>query len=487
VLSETVAAWKGLEGQIIDGRLRLEALESHERIPVFSAVFDDRPVTVRFFHEPDPSHAVFDRHREAAFLTHPSLLACLGTGTVTLRDGERFTYGVYESPNILLSTILEAKTFTPEEIRALCLDVLDGLDFLHSHGLVYGNLDRTTVARCGDRWKLCDYSELRPEGSGYMEETRRLLGVLPGAPPEAFSGVVTPAWDSWSLAHMLRSLVAEPGSARNADGTPKRPPRTPELPEPFRTIAAGCLVPDPGSRSTTAEIRQQLADETAVPAAAAAFSPVPAAGQAEQATPAPLAEPQFSTPWDRMPPTRRITPSAILIGVATAVGLLFLVSGYISRHDIAASPQPAAVTDPTEPSRSRSAAVDPESQIQAAVNKWAEAFRNKDLDTEVSLYAPRVRRFFLKSNVTPEFIRQTKQSALRSAGEIRRYDLQNLTTRFDGPDAATVTFDKVWDFAGSRRHTGKVRGELKFERQNGAWRIVSERDLKVYSQTRSRS
>ena len=85
----------------------------------------------------------------------------------------------------------------------LCEDVIAGLRYLHQNGLVYCNLDRSTVAHIGDRWALCDYSQLRPEGNGYAGETRRLMGSIAGAPPEAFSGIVTPTWDTWSLAHLI--------------------------------------------------------------------------------------------------------------------------------------------------------------------------------------------------------------------------------------------------------------------------------------------
>jgi serine/threonine protein kinase len=494
MLPEAISAWKSLEGQVVDGKLHLEVLESHERVPVFAATLEGRPVTVRFFHEPDGSTSIFDRHREAAFFSHPNLLPCLGTGSVTLQD-ERFTYGVYESPNILLSTILEGKSFSPEETKSLCLDILDGLDYLHERGLVYCNLDRSSVARCGDRWKLCDYSELRPEGSGYGPDTRRLLGALPGAPPEAYSGVVSPAWDCWSLAHLFRSLAAEASPARHPDGTPTRPPRPPELPEPFRTVAAGCLLPDPGGRCTTADIRRQLEAVAPVITQQTYHAPPP--------PPTPTDEEPWRTAYDRIPETRRrrITPAAILVGAATAIGLLFGVSAYLSSRQAVRQPAPAAANAPatsshdgTEPTRSR---VDPaprkgspasrQSEVSHVVQQWADAFRSKDLNAEISLYAPRVRRFYLSNNVTADFVRRTKESALKSAGEVRRYELQNVNTRFSGRDEATVTFDKVWDFSGGTRNTGKVRGELKLQRQNGAWRIVSERDLQVYRQSRTRA
>ena len=44
----------------------------------------------------------------------------------------------------------------------------------------------------------------------------------------------------------------------------------------------------------------------------------------------------------------------------------------------------------------------------------------------------------------------------------------------------TVTFDKEWHFYGSDPFSGKVLAELKLEKRNGNWQIVSEQDLQVY-------
>ncbi|MDZ4799480.1 MAG: DUF4440 domain-containing protein [Bryobacteraceae bacterium] len=499
MLPEVISDWKGLENTLLDGErnIRLAHLEAQERVPVYSAILDNETsVMIRFFHQPDGTSAIFDRHREATFLSHPNLLPCLGAGFTNL-GGEPFVYGIYEAPNTLLSTLLEGKTFSPDETRTLCLDILDGLEYLHSVGLVFCNLDRSTVARCGDQWKLCDYSELRPEGVGYVNETRRLLGALPGAPPEAYSGVVTPSWDCWSVAHLLRTLAQpeQPPTPRNSEnGTASRTPRAPrDLAEPFRSVAAACLLPDAGERCTIADIRRQLTASAPQPPIPDPTFPEPVRQPVPRPDPPPGPFPQPDPPPVYTAPAARGRPgaAAILVAAATAVALLVGVSSYLRQNGVKA---PAAVkTSSGERNRARvstepAAAPAPASEVRKVVDQWAEAFRQRDLEAHMRLYAPSVRRFYLKNNVTTAFVRQTKQSAIQSAGQIRRYEIDNVDTNLTTPSTATVTFDKTWDFAGKTRHTGKVRGELKLEKQSsGTWQIVGERDLKVYRQTRARA
>ena len=208
----------------------------------------------------------------------------------------------------------------------------------------------------------------------------------------------------------------------------------------------------------------------------------------------------------------RFSWRALIAGIATAVLIAILITVVI-RHkgeppqNEPVSPQTsardsrpapvdespsAAASERTASTRSRIAdqsrgtAQSTSAQIEQMVMSWAESFRRKDMANEMQFYAPQLRRFYQTTNVPVSFVEQTKSNALRDAGTVRTYSIDNLNTHFDGTSAATVTFDKTWDFAGRIRHTGKVRGELKFEKHGDRWQIVSERDLKVYRQSRSR-
>jgi len=529
--------WQELEGTPLDGKIRLGQMHAAQPFPTFTGTLEqdgsEVPVMVRFWPDDAETGSVYDRHREAMFLQHPNLLQCLSAGKVSLPDGSPAVYGAYEQPQAFLSSLLEDRVLTASEAATLCEDVIAGLRYLHQNGLVYCNLDRSTIAHAGDRWALCDYSQLRPEGTGYASETRRLMGSISGAPPEAFNGVVTPAWDAWSVAHLIRGVFQDPRTARelrssNGSGLVTR--SSAAVPEPFAALASECLVPDPGARCSLEDIEQRvkaarrdgdarISEPEPSPAVPPQSVPVqnreinlaPNSGASESA---PVYQPRRRYEEEHetaQGPLAQIPWRALLAGAVTVLLIALLInylrgsngpSPQVSAQQTAApesdtrptpvDPSPAAEADSTRsrtPDTSGAAATQRTSaaQVEQVVRQWAEAFRRKDLNAEMRYYAPRLRRFFQSSNVPSSFVQRTKTSALKEAGDVRLYDIGNLNTRFDAPDAATVTFDKAWDFVGSVHHTGKVRGELKLEKHGNTWQIVSERDLKVYRQSRTRT
>jgi len=533
-MSAVVSSWRELEGYALDSSLRLERMHSAAPFPVFTGLQSgdgvDTPVMIRFYPDDTETGSIYDRHREAQYLHHLNLLRCFGAGTASLPDGSGAVYGVYERPQAFLADLLEERSFSASEASTLCEDILAGLRFLHENGLVYCNLDRATVAHAGDRWALCDFSQLRPEGTGYAGETRRLMGSIAGAPPEAFNGVVTPAWDAWSLAHLIRSVFQDPKTAkelRNATASSRVPRANIILPEPFGSITSDCLVPDPGSRCSISDIERKLegarADGGADAAAERAAEPPPVENSAAVEE---LREPEpalFHTPRDRYEEREesgmlhRISWRALLAGAGVVLLLTVLVTLVRRPQQSASTPKvspavqqqvatgpdvdvrPAPIDQnvvpapaPTDQS-SRSRVAEPASgetsveQIDQVVQQWANAFHHHDMNSEMRYYAPRLDRFFLTRNASSSFVERTKSAALKEAGIIQAYDISNLETHFDSHGIATVTFDKSWDFLGRMHHTGKVRGELKLQRRGSRWLIVSERDLKVYRQSRTRA
>ena len=193
-------SWTYLEGQTIDEDLRLEKFIPGAGRPIFEAKLltgaTEHSVIVSFWPAGDSADTLLDRHREAQFLSHPNLSRCLRSGSVTIAGGEH-VYAACEAYDALLIDYLRDGPRTAAEVRDLGLQLVSALAYLHEQNLVYCNLQASTVARSGDLWKLCDYSQLRVPGAGYARETRKLLPSLPGAPPEAYEGIVTLAWDTW--------------------------------------------------------------------------------------------------------------------------------------------------------------------------------------------------------------------------------------------------------------------------------------------------
>jgi len=356
------------------------------------------------------------------------------------------------------------------------------------------------------------------------------MGSISGAPPEAFNGVVTPSWDAWSLAHLIRSVFQDPKTAkelRTATASSRVPRTNIVLPEPFGSITSDCLVPDPGSRCSIADIERKLENARlggAVDAAAEpAVEPAPIAysDAAEETVEPELG--RFHTPRDRYEEREEkgvlhgISWRALLAGAGVVLLFAVLVTFVRQPQKAASTPtvspavqqqvatgpdvdvRPAPVDQtaapaPTTPDQnSRSRVSEPATgqtsveQIDQVVQQWASEFHHRDMNSEMQHYAPRLDRFFQARNVSSGFVERTKIAALKEAGIIQAYDVRNLETHFDSHGVATVTFDKTWDFLGRMHHTGKVRGELKLQKRGGRWLIVSERDLKVYRQSRTRA
>ena len=493
--------WQELEGTVIDDKVRLEALKPGEA-PVFRARFTDQPdgeaVMVRFWPENPAAGSIVDRHLEATFFYHPNLLRCLGTGTVQLRD-EPFVYGLYEDPDASLADLLRQGPIAPEAVQVLGKEIIAGLSYLHGLSLIYCNLDPASVARRGDCWKLTDYSQIRIEGPGYATETRRLLAAVASTPPEAFQGWVSPAWDAWGLAHLMRAALMGPRQSREKGGDQVLGRgRFQDLPEPFATLTSACLVADPQERCSLEDIAEQLElpiteHVGSAPVEEEADVKAEAEIEAEPVIKLPLepeAEDDYAPPFPARSVGRReehgFGPRTIAagIGVAGFVIVALLIATQMTRNpqtDNAATPTAEVPASNPATSRSRqAAAASPEEQVAQVLTNWASTFQKHDLEQHLTLYAPKLSRFYRQHNASLQSVRHTKEDVLSKAGEIRKYDLSDVKTRFPKPDEAVVTFDKTWQFAGGRNASGKVQGELRLEKNNGKWLIVSERDVKVY-------
>ncbi len=98
----------------------------------------------------------------------------------------------------------------------------------------------------------------------------------------------------------------------------------------------------------------------------------------------------------------------------------------------------------------------------------------------MSFYADKV-DYYTKSQVGKSVIRSDRQKAYEKYPSITiNLSTINVSVDFSGQIASAV-FDKEWVFQNDIKNTsGKVRSELRFSEQNGEWKIISEKDLKVY-------
>jgi ketosteroid isomerase-like protein len=150
-----------------------------------------------------------------------------------------------------------------------------------------------------------------------------------------------------------------------------------------------------------------------------------------------------------------------------------------------ATPAASPTTNANSSKPNANTGIDPASEAAAKrevtqfVANWRSATESRDINSYMSKYADSV-AYYNKGSASREDVRKDKQRAFSLYDSIN-LDISNIETKI-GPDggSAVATFDKEWDFVGAKESRGKVRSELKLKKLTGEWRIVGERDLKVY-------
>lgn len=118
--------------------------------------------------------------------------------------------------------------------------------------------------------------------------------------------------------------------------------------------------------------------------------------------------------------------------------------------------------------------------LNAFLTRWRDTVLDRDLDAQVNLYAPEVRRFFTKRNVKRDMVRREKEQFLRKYPEFHKYDLSDVQVENLDGNEATITFRKEWDARGQGRFAGAERQRLTLVKDSGSWKIVGEEELQVY-------
>lgn len=119
-------------------------------------------------------------------------------------------------------------------------------------------------------------------------------------------------------------------------------------------------------------------------------------------------------------------------------------------------------------------------EVSDTVDSWASLTESRNISAYMNYYADTV-DYYSKKGISAGAVRADKQRAFSAYNTIE----MNVSNMRVTPDAsgetATAVFDKEWYFENSGRSSeGKVQSELRLRRIGGAWKITSERDLKVY-------
>lgn len=139
------------------------------------------------------------------------------------------------------------------------------------------------------------------------------------------------------------------------------------------------------------------------------------------------------------------------------------------------------VSDKGQGARAETAAgSDEAASLRSALNEWVAATNARDIDRQMSFYNPTVNDFYLSRNASREAVRAEKARVFERASNVD-IRAQDPVIRMS-PDGRTATMRFIKYYAiegGGQDKRGEVLQELKWQRVNGKWRIVSERDLRV--------
>jgi hypothetical protein len=150
----------------------------------------------------------------------------------------------------------------------------------------------------------------------------------------------------------------------------------------------------------------------------------------------------------------------------------------------AAKPKPAEVPARTEPeatsTRNRTSTTPVPADIHNLLRRWTDTVIEGNADAQASLYGPKAEVYFTKRNVPHSEIAADKRRMLQLYPKVNRYAITNVNLDSLEGDRAVVSLVKDWDMAGDKRFAGSEKEQLTLARINGEWKIVGEKEHRVF-------
>ena len=281
-----------------------------------------------------------DEARTAARLTHPNIVAVFDTGS---DQGDAYMVMEWVDGPTLAQVIRADAPLPVERSCRIGADIAAGLEYAHAHGVTNRDVKPSNVllAPTGHA-KVTDFGIAKVPDKSTVET---LPGVVLGTPaylsPEQLTGRSADARsDVYGLGAVLyemvtghRAFVGDTPAEVAGNALHSRPPRpssiNPNVPASFEGILSKALARDPDARYQTAdELRADLLE--------VAGGRVPVTAQDETVAMAAEADATRAlttpVPPPVLPPKRRRTAEAWLIGIILALAVLAVVIALLASN-----------------------------------------------------------------------------------------------------------------------------------------------------------
>ncbi len=224
-----------------------------------------REVAIKVFSSEGEQQRQITELQTAISLKHPGLLMGFSPEQGWLKGIECLGL-VMELAQNSLTKRLQQSSLAISEVNALVKNLASALQYLHEKGIVHRDVKPNNIMQVNGQWKLTDFgiSRILNNCNGSDTSPTNQVGTIAYAPPEAYKGKISLAWDLWSLGVVIAEILT--GIHPFVGETPQElmqrvtaeNPELPELPIPFAAIVAGCLVKDYTQRWTAAQVLTAL-------------------------------------------------------------------------------------------------------------------------------------------------------------------------------------------------------------------------------------
>jgi hypothetical protein len=124
--------------------------------------------------------------------------------------------------------------------------------------------------------------------------------------------------------------------------------------------------------------------------------------------------------------------------------------------------------------------------LRATLDRWANSYRNGNVQEQVSCYAPFVDTYFNLRNVRPQQVALDRQNTWSKIASVQTYRVTPIRITDQGNGQQSVLLQKDWDTTTTRgaSFSGSDLEMLVFVKIDDVWKIVDEQEVKILKSKR---